>query len=71
MSDKTDQIGIPKPPQERLRLSPDYPLEMIEEQGVAVFSLGQPLTASATNDMLRRIREERDWANLGKRAQDE
>jgi hypothetical protein len=31
-----------------------------------VFRTGQPLPASATDEMLQRIREERDLANLGK-----
>jgi len=37
-----------------------------QEQGVWVFHSGQPLPASATDDMLDRIREERDLLNLGK-----
>lgn len=65
MIDKPGQIGIPKP-QEKLRLSPGHPLEMIEERGMAVFYSGQPLTASATSHMLKQIREERDRVNLGK-----
>jgi AbrB family looped-hinge helix DNA binding protein len=39
------------------------PLTM--EHGVWVFYAGQPLSASATDEMLRQIREERDQANLG------
>jgi hypothetical protein len=31
------------------------------------FTPGQPLPASATDEMLHQIREERDRANLGKR----
>ncbi|HXA50014.1 MAG TPA: AbrB/MazE/SpoVT family DNA-binding domain-containing protein [Candidatus Acidoferrum sp.] len=37
-----------------------------KEHGVWVFRVGQPLPASATDDMLQEIREERDLANLGK-----
>ena len=39
---------------------------LTKEHGVWVFHTGQPLPASATDDMLRQIREERDSANLGK-----
>jgi AbrB family looped-hinge helix DNA binding protein len=39
---------------------------LTKEHGVWVFHTGQPLPASATDDMLRRIREERDRANLGR-----
>lgn len=39
---------------------------LVKEHGVWVFHTGQPLPASATDDMLRQIREERDLANLGK-----
>ena len=39
---------------------------LTKEHGVWVFHAGQPLPASATDDMLRQIREERDLANLGK-----
>ncbi|MDQ6665557.1 MAG: AbrB/MazE/SpoVT family DNA-binding domain-containing protein [Acidobacteriota bacterium] len=35
------------------------------EYGVWVFRTGQPLAASATEEMLDRIREERDLTNLG------
>lgn len=38
---------------------------LTKEQGVWVFHTGQPLSAAATDEMLRRIREERDLANLG------
>jgi AbrB family looped-hinge helix DNA binding protein len=38
---------------------------LTKEHGVWVFHSGQPLPASATDEMLRRIREERDIANLG------
>ena len=41
---------------------------LAKEHGVWVFRTGQPLPASATDDMLRQIREERDLANLGKGA---
>lgn len=37
-----------------------------KEHGVWVFHNGQPLSASATDEVVRRIREERDSANLGK-----
>ena len=37
-----------------------------KEHGVWVFQSDDPLPASATDDMLRQIREERDAANLGK-----
>jgi AbrB family looped-hinge helix DNA binding protein len=39
---------------------------LTKEQGVWVFHSGQPLPASATDDMLQQMREERDLANLGK-----
>ena len=39
---------------------------LTKEHGVWVFHIGQPLPASATDEMLRQIREERDLANLGK-----
>ena len=39
---------------------------LTKEHGVWVFYAGQPLTASATDEMIRQIREERDLANLGK-----
>jgi len=38
---------------------------LTKEQGVWVFRTGKPLPASATDEMLQRIREERDLANLG------
>lgn len=38
---------------------------LTKEQGVWVFYAGQPLAASATDEMLEQIREERDLANLG------
>ena len=37
-----------------------------KEHGVWVFHSGQPLPASATDEMLLQIREERDMSNLGK-----
>ena len=37
-----------------------------KEHGVWVFHSGQSLPASATNEMLQQIREERDLVNLGK-----
>jgi AbrB family looped-hinge helix DNA binding protein len=39
---------------------------LTKEHGVWVFHAGQPLPASATDEMLRQIREDRDLANLGK-----
>jgi AbrB family looped-hinge helix DNA binding protein len=39
---------------------------LMKEHGVWVFRTGQPLLASATDDMLQRIRQERDLTNLGK-----
>jgi len=39
---------------------------LTKEHGVWVFHSGQPLPASATDDVLQQIREERDMANLGK-----
>lgn len=39
---------------------------LTKEHGVWVFHSGQPLPASATDEMLRLIRQERDLANLGK-----
>lgn len=35
------------------------------EHGIWVLHTGQPLPASATDDLLRQMREERDFANLG------
>jgi len=39
---------------------------LTKEHGVWVFHSDEPLPASATDEMLRQIREERDLANLGK-----
>ena len=39
---------------------------LTKEHGVWVFHTGQALPASATDEMLQQIREERDVANLGK-----
>jgi AbrB family looped-hinge helix DNA binding protein len=39
---------------------------LTKERGVWVFHAGQPLPASVTDEMLQRIREERDRANVGK-----
>ncbi len=39
---------------------------LTKEHGVWVFHSDESLPASATGDMLQRIREERDLANLGK-----
>ena len=38
---------------------------LVKEHGVWVFHAGQPLSASATDELLQRLREERDLANLG------
>ena len=40
---------------------------LTKEHGVWVFRSGQALAASATDEVLRQIREERDVANLGKK----
>jgi hypothetical protein len=42
-----------------------------KEHGVWVLHIGKPLPASATDEVLQRIREERDLANLGKDAGNE
>ena len=39
---------------------------LTKEHGVWVFHAGQPLSSSATDEMLRQIREERDMGNVGK-----
>jgi AbrB family looped-hinge helix DNA binding protein len=39
---------------------------LTKEHGVWVFHTGQPLSPSATDEMVQQIREERDLANLGK-----
>jgi AbrB family looped-hinge helix DNA binding protein len=39
---------------------------LTKEHGVWVFRSGQPLPASATEEMLQQIRAERDLSNLGK-----
>jgi AbrB family looped-hinge helix DNA binding protein len=39
---------------------------LTKEHGVWVFHTGQPLPSSATDEMLRQIRADRDLANLGK-----
>ncbi|MGD0298689.1 MAG: AbrB/MazE/SpoVT family DNA-binding domain-containing protein [Bryobacteraceae bacterium] len=39
---------------------------LTKKHGVWVFQTGQPLSASATDEMLRQIREDRDVANLEK-----
>ena len=41
---------------------------MSKERGVWVFRSRKPLPASATDEVLRRIREDRDETNLGARA---
>ena len=37
---------------------------LTKEHGVGVFHSGEPLSALATDKMLRQLREERDLANL-------
>jgi len=39
---------------------------LTKERGVWVFHSGEPLPASSTDEMLQKIREERDLVNLGK-----
>ena len=39
---------------------------LTKEQGVWVFYTRQPLPASATDEVLQQLREERDLVNLGK-----
>jgi len=41
---------------------------LAKEHGVWVFHARKPLPASATDELLQRIREERDLANLGEGA---
>lgn len=38
-----------------------------KEQGVWIFRSGQPLAAATTDEVLRRGRQERDAANMGKK----
>jgi AbrB family looped-hinge helix DNA binding protein len=38
---------------------------LTKEHGVWVYRVGQPLPASATDEMLQQIRTERDMVNLG------
>jgi AbrB family looped-hinge helix DNA binding protein len=40
---------------------------LVKEHGVWVFRIGQPLPASATDEVLEELREKRDLANLGDR----
>jgi len=52
---------------ERITLRPvrgTMPLR--KERGVWVYCTGQPLSAAATDQTLRRIRDERDWLSIGK-----
>jgi AbrB family looped-hinge helix DNA binding protein len=39
---------------------------LMKKRGVWVFQTGQPLPASATDEKLREIREDRDITNLGR-----
>jgi len=38
---------------------------LVKEHGVWVFRTGEPLSASATDEMMEQLREERDLDNLG------
>lgn len=38
---------------------------LVQERGVWVFRTGEPLTAAATEEMIERVRRERDLGNLG------
>jgi AbrB family looped-hinge helix DNA binding protein len=38
---------------------------LVKEHGVWVYRVGHPLSASATDEMLQKIRTERDMVNLG------
>ncbi|HVT19332.1 MAG TPA: AbrB/MazE/SpoVT family DNA-binding domain-containing protein [Thermoanaerobaculia bacterium] len=40
---------------------------LVKEHGVWVFRIGQPLPASATEEVLEELREDRDLANRGGR----
>lgn len=40
---------------------------LVKEHGVWVFRIGQPLPASATDEVLEELREDRDLANRGGR----
>ena len=51
---------------EEITLRPVRGGPLMKEHGVWVLRTGQPLPASATDDILKRIREERDLVNLGK-----
>ena len=73
-------VAIPQPSREEVPLEAGEGVDMqsagepsllrrtgplTKEHGVWVFRAGQPLPASATDEALRQIREERDLANLG------
>lgn len=52
---------------ERITLRPVRgAMPLRKERGIWVYRTGQPLSASVTDDTLRKVREERDRQNLGK-----
>ena len=53
---------------ERITLRPVRgTIPLTKEHGVWVFYSGEPLAASATDQVLEQVREERDRSNVGKR----
>lgn len=51
---------------ERITLRPlRSAVPLTKEKGVWVFRTGRPLSAAVTDEMLRRVREERDQRNFG------
>jgi len=80
--DKTGRIVIPKPLCDELHLKPGDALEMESSgeqitlrpvrgmvaltKGAWVFHTGRPLPASAADEVLQQVREERDLTNRGK-----
>jgi AbrB family looped-hinge helix DNA binding protein len=52
---------------ERITLRPIRgAMPLRKERGIWVYRTGQPVSASVTDDTLRKVREERDRQNLGK-----